>query len=100
MRAALSILVLVLAACGNPSVIDGKYYKNSCSLPSDCVAVFFGDQCGVCDCGNAAINASDKVTYDADRSAAIATCGPRPAVACAPCQARQLTCTAGVCGIQ
>lgn len=99
-RSLLVLAVVSFAACGAPSTIDGKKYKTECAAPADCAAVFFGDQCGVCACPNAAISSSEKVLYDADRSAAIATCGPRAAVACGPCEDRVLTCTAGVCGLQ
>lgn len=99
-RALAIVSFFVLAACGNPNIIDGKSYKTACTVPADCVGVFFGDQCGACACPNAAISSSEKVTYEADRSAAIATCGPRPAIACAPCVDRPTTCTSGVCGIQ
>jgi hypothetical protein len=91
--------LLVLSACGNPNLIDGKAYKTACTTAADCVGVFFGDQCGACACPNAAISTNEKVAYDADRSAAIATCGPRPAIACAACVEKQPACTAGVCGL-
>ncbi len=99
-RSLLVLAVVSFAACGAPSIIDGKKYKTECAAPADCAAVFFGDQCRVCACPNGAISSSDKVQYEADRSAAIATCGPRAAVACGPCEDRVLTCTAGVCGLQ
>ena len=99
MRSILLATALLLAACGNPTVIDGKAYSKTCTVASDCVGVFFGDQCSPCGCANDAIATTAKVTYDADRSAAIAACGPRPAIACGPCQDVVLKCTAGACGI-
>lgn len=99
MRLFVLCFVLLAAACGNPTVIDGKDYAKSCTVPSDCVGVFFGNQCQPCGCPNAAIATSAKVTYDADRSAAIAACGPRPTILCGPCQDVALTCTAGACGL-
>ena len=73
--------------------------SKTCTVASDCVGVFFGDQCSPCGCANDAVATSAKVTYDADRSAAIAACGPRPAIACGPCQDVVLKCTAGACGL-
>ncbi|MFZ5444809.1 MAG: hypothetical protein ACOZQL_32770 [Myxococcota bacterium] len=90
----------LLVGCGASTVIDGKQYKTACAAPTDCAAVFFGDQCGVCACPNAAISASDKVLYEADRTAARTQCGPQPAIACGPCQESVLTCTNGACGLQ
>lgn len=95
-----ALLVLLLAGCGNPTLIDGKAYSKTCTVASDCVGVFFGNQCEPCGCANAAIATSAKITYDADRSNAIAACGPRPAIACGPCQDKQPTCTSGACGLQ
>ena len=104
MRSSSSFLSLFLflflaAACGNPTLIDGKAYSKTCSAPADCAGVFFGNQCEPCGCPNAAIATSAKVTYDADRSAAQAACGPRPAIACGPCQQITLTCAGGACGL-
>lgn len=99
LRSLLVSLSLLFVACGNPTVIDGKQYKTTCATPSDCAGVFFGDQCSVCACPNAAISSADKVLYDSDHSNARSLCGPQPAIACAECPAFTLTCTAGVCGI-
>lgn len=99
MRTVLLVFGLLAAACGNPTVIDGKGYSRACGVAADCVGVFFGDQCAPCGCPNDAIATGAKITYDADRSAAISFCGPRPAIACAPCQDVQPTCTAGACGL-
>lgn len=99
-RLLLVMVSLALAGCGNPTFIDGKQYATACQVPADCAAVFFGDQCSACACPNAAISASQKVTYDADRSGARAACGPQPAIACAECPEVVLTCTSGVCGVQ
>lgn len=95
----LALLVLLFAGCGNPTVIDGKNYAKSCTVASDCVGVFFGNQCQTCACVNAAISVSDKVTYEADRSDALVACGPRDAIGCAQCAERQPTCTMQVCGL-
>lgn len=95
----IALFVLLLSACGNPAVIDGKAYSTACTTASDCVGVFFGDQCEPCGCPNAAISTGDKITYDADRSAARASCGAREAIACGPCPASVAACTAGVCGL-
>lgn len=93
------LVLLFAASCGDPRVIDGKTYSKSCTVASDCVGVFFGNQCEPCGCPNAAIATSGKITYDADRSNALAVCGPRPAIACAPCQDKPVTCTSGACGL-
>jgi hypothetical protein len=82
----------LLAACGSPTIIDGKSYANACTASADCVAVFFGTQCEPCACPNAAISTSARVTYEADRSSALATCGSRKEIACGPCEDRQLAC--------
>ncbi len=99
-RSLLVVTAVVLSACGNPSLVDGKNYKTACSLPADCAAVVFGDQCEPCACANAAISTTEKVKYDADHSAALATCGGHAPVLCSPCATQVLTCTSGVCGIQ
>jgi hypothetical protein len=96
----LMVVAMVGLSCGNPALIDGSAYKTSCSTVSDCAAVYFGDQCSMCACPNGAISVSQKVLYEADRSAALATCGARPAVACAACETRALTCESGVCGLK
>lgn len=93
------LVLLFAAACGDPRVIDGKGYSTSCTVASDCVGVFFGNQCEPCGCPNAAIATSARVTYEADRSNALAACGPRPAIACGPCQDHPPVCTAGACGL-
>lgn len=98
-RALLVSASLLFVACGNPTLIDGKQYKTSCTAPTDCAGAFFADQCGACACPNAAISAADKVMYESDRSNARSLCGPQPAIACSQCPDFTLTCTAGVCGI-
>lgn len=90
----------VLAACGDPTLIDGKRYSTACERPAECTAVRFGDQCAPCTCANAAIAVSEKELYEADRTGARQSCGAQPAIACAPCADVTLTCTSGVCGIQ
>lgn len=91
--------LLLAASCGDPRIIDGKSYSTQCSVAADCVGVFFGNQCEACGCPNAAIATSARITYEADRSSAIATCGAREAIACAACQEKPVACTAGVCGL-
>jgi len=83
---------LIFAACGTPTVLEGKSYATSCVTSADCVGVFEGDQCEPCACPNLAIATTDQVTYAADRSAAIAACEQRLTVACAPCAALRPTC--------
>lgn len=98
---ALFVLVAVsFLGCGVSTVIDGKQYKTTCSQDSDCVGAFFGDQCGVCACPNAAIAASDRALYEADRTNARVTCGPQPAVACSQCPASTVSCASGTCSLK
>lgn len=91
MRFALLVL-LFASSCGNPTIIDGESYSRACTANADCVAVFFGNQCDPCGCPNTTIATQDEVTYHADRSAALAACGPRPEIACGPCQDRRPFC--------
>ncbi|MDP1825325.1 MAG: hypothetical protein Q8L48_18860 [Archangium sp.] len=88
----LSFLTLLFFACGDPTILDGKAYSRACAVSADCVGVFLGNQCEACGCPNAAIASSDKVTYEADRSSALAACGPRPEIGCTPCPDRLPAC--------
>jgi hypothetical protein len=88
----LVFLSLFFIACGTPTVLEAKSYATDCTMSSECVGVFLGDQCPRCSCPNAAISAREKIIYEADRSAAIAACGERPAVSCAPCAESKPTC--------
>lgn len=74
----LVVLALLFVACGNPAVLDGETSAKDCTDSSDCVGVFLGNQCEPCPCPNAAISTSDKVIYEADRSAALAKPLPKP----------------------
>lgn len=100
MRPALVTLLLALAACGDPTRIDGTNYDRTCGAASDCAAVFFGDQCEVCACPNAALNGADRTRYEADRTQALLSCGPQPAIGCTECPAATVSCTDGTCALQ
>ncbi len=93
------VLALSLAECGSSTVtLSDNGYKNTCSAPTDCAPVFFGNVCG-CACANAAINQSYLARYQADFDAAHAGCTPS---ACqADCVASTATCAAGgVCALK
>ncbi len=99
MRHLRSVTLLCLAACASP-VLDPKPYATTCTQAADCAAVFFGDVCkSVCGCANGAIATSALAQYTKDKDAANATCGPRPAIACAPCMEPVLRCTNGACAL-
>ena len=93
------LALLFAVSCGDPRVLDGKSYSTKCTVAADCVGVFFGNQCEPCGCPNAAIATSARVTYEADRSSALAACGARETIACGPCQDKPIACTAGACGL-
>lgn len=92
--------LLWLAACASP-VLDAKNYGATCAQASDCVEAFFGDVCkSLCACANGAIAKSAQAQYAKDKEAAAATCGPRPAIACAPCMQPVVQCTNGACALK
>lgn len=86
---------VLTTACG-PVLISDKNLSHACATAADCVAIFVGDACSVCQCGNAAIASSAKAQYDKDLAAAQAFCGPRPAVAC-DCAPSNVQCAQGAC---
>jgi hypothetical protein len=96
----LSSLMALTAACGggnneDPNVISASSYSATCSMESDCVEIFVGDQCA-CQCQYAAINRSDLPRYQADRARIYC---PMTQL-CQPCQSASATCTAGRCAIK
>lgn len=100
MRLSLLVVSVWLSGCGS-SVLEQSSYGASCSADGDCVAAFFGDVCqALCGCPNGAISKAAQAKYDADARAAVASCGPRPAVLCAPCVDRPVRCTSGRCALQ
>jgi hypothetical protein len=86
---------LLAMSCGS-TVISSKGLSTACTVDADCVAVYLGDVCGVCDCPNAAIAASSKASYDTEVSDAQKLCGPRTAIAC-DCIQVSAGCSSGTC---
>jgi len=98
MRAAFFLgLGLLVTACPGTTVLDASTYDQSCTQASDCVLVVSGDVCAVCTCPNDAINAGSLSAWNTEKSRAEQWCGPRPAVACGPCQAMTTSCVSGAC---
>ena len=91
-------LLLVTGCGGGATVLKLERYDSTCSAAADCVAVTL-DTCAICQCGTAAINSKSKSAFDADAATAARSCGPRPAVACAPCVPVVLSCNAGRCAL-
>jgi hypothetical protein len=87
----------LLASCSTCGSIWASDYDQSCSAPSDCVAVAEGDSCmGLfcVDCANAAINVSAEAEYE---TALENIKGP---TGICPCPSgATVTCDAGVCGL-
>jgi hypothetical protein len=82
------------------TAIDAGDYDQSCSSNLGCVVVDDGDVCGVCNCGNAAINASAEEAYAARYDELRGACGPAPAIAC-DCERRIAYCAGeGVCEVR
>jgi hypothetical protein len=68
---------------GGSTTIDIKDLDKTCTVTTDCVAVFTGDACAICQCANDVIAKKNQTAFDAKVRAAEASCGPRPAIACA-----------------
>jgi hypothetical protein len=95
--AALVVVVLIasLDHCKGNCSIEASSYDQSCTLDSDCVAVFSGSFCGdhECACENSAINVSAQTRYVADLQndhAPECPCPSPPAVSC----------NGGTCGLR
>jgi hypothetical protein len=89
------LLLVLVTACGS-TVITDQGLSRVCAVDADCVAVFLGDACSVCDCANTAIAKTSKGLYDKELAAARLWCGPRPAIAC-ECIGFTALCDAGTC---
>lgn len=87
---------LLLIGCGG-TVIGAGDYDQSCLTDVDCAPVFQGDACASCACSNTAVNAAVLARYEMDLAHTRTRCGPRPAVACAPCAPKRGLCTSNRC---
>ncbi|PZR18594.1 MAG: hypothetical protein DI536_01555 [Archangium gephyra] len=95
------VIALFVSACGTPTILEAKDYKQSCTKNSECVAVYLGEVCKPCLCNNDAIAAEQSKIYEADFTGAQRSCsGPIPAVACGPCEAKAAVCDNGTCTLQ
>lgn len=100
MRPLLGSLLLLAAACGDPTVLDVRAYSQACATPADCAAVQVGDLCVPCGCANAVVAVSARARAEADAANGRKACGPVAAIACGPCQEVALACTRGACAVQ
>lgn len=94
------VIALFASACGTPTVLEAKDYKQTCTKSSECVAVYLGDVCKPCLCNNDAIAAEQEKIYEADATGAKRSCGPVEAVACGACEAKSAVCADGTCKLQ
>lgn len=99
-RLALPLTVSLLAACGPLTSVDDERYHDACASAGDCVAIAAGDTCAICACPNAAIAIIERSRFDDDFRWAQQFCGPRPAVACAPCKEPDVACVEDRCVIR
>lgn len=89
------LLAVLLSGCGGG--LHASSYSQTCSVASDCVAVFSGDLCNGCGCPNEAINVSDQRRYEADARAYTALCSPLRPRCLADCIQVFPACSAGRC---
>jgi hypothetical protein len=68
-------------------------YDDSCVMPTDCIAVFMGNLCDGCSCGNAAINVADQSKYDAESAKKHQGVPPGGCF----CPMTKVTCSQGTC---
>jgi hypothetical protein len=87
---------LVLAMSCGSTVISAKGLSTSCSVDSDCIAVYLGDACASCGCANAAISKSSQSAYDQEDADARQACWPRRTPSCG-CIATAAACSNGTC---
>jgi hypothetical protein len=97
MRTFVLVSAIFASSCGSTAIVD-KGFSKTCSAPSDCTQVYFGDACSNCTCPNAAIANSSASAYETERTTASSFCGARPLLLC-DCVQRTSTCTVGVCGL-
>ncbi len=93
------LALLLLPACSN-TTLEPQDYVKTCTWDTDCLAVFFGDVCGNCNCPNGAIAADNRYIYEADQTGAERSCGPRQAIGCAECQVVEVACNDGQCSLK
>ncbi len=87
--------VLLALSCG-PTTVSERGLSTSCTVDTDCVAVFLGDVCGHCRCPTAAIASSSQSAYDAELEAALKSCGGAPVNTCL-CTQASAHCSSGTC---
>ena len=80
-RLSIPFLLLALAACGAEPTMNLADFDRSCTIGSDCAAVFAA-VCG-CGCDEVAIRKSEEERYNAERATKYEqceqlTCGPCP----------------------
>ncbi len=82
------------------AIVRATDFSQSCTVASDCVAVYSGDQCAPCQCPNAAIATSQASSYASKSTQAKASCGDTGNISCgAPCPATTTLCAGGKCSI-
>ena len=80
---------------GGNTTIDLAGLDTACTTVADCIDVFAGDACAICQCPSQVIAKKAQAAYDAKRTAAANACGPRPAIACAAdCAQVKFSCSA------
>ena len=81
---------------GGSTTIDLTGLDTACTTTADCIDVFAGDACAICQCPSQVIAKKAQAAYDAKLTAARNACGPRPAIACAAdCAQVAFSCSAG-----
>lgn len=78
--------------------IAATEFARTCSVDTDCTAIYEGTVCRLCQCPNAVIATSARDAYQ-DRFAALQTaCAPHPTTHCeADCIGIEPRCNAGTC---
>lgn len=89
------VLFASLDHCKGNCSIEASSYDQSCTLDSDCVAVFSGSFCGAheCACENSVINVTAEARYEADLQNDHAPECPCPSPP-------PVSCNAGTCGLR
>jgi hypothetical protein len=83
-----------------PQMVSAAAFSQSCQNDSDCIAIYEGNLCTSCICGNAAIASSESQKYSSEVGTKRQQCGSIDSNPCAPCQTKQAKCNAGRCGVQ
>lgn len=92
------VALALTMSCGS-TLISDKGLSKTCTVATDCAAVFIGDACSTCLCPNAAISTSSRAAYDLEVTQAQRLCGPRPAIAC-DCAQSTVECSSGTCTLK